>query len=312
MTTNGTWSVGSVPDLAGKTIIITGANSGLGYEAARVFARKGAQTILACRSQARGEAALKTIRRESPRAGLELMRLDLADLNSIGRFAESFKRQYPMLHILCNNAGVMALPYRTTADGFEMQFGVNHLGHFALTGLLLDRLIETPGSRVVTVSSLMHYFGRIEFDDRHGHRRYKKWAAYTQSKLANLLFAYELQRRLAASGAEAISLAAHPGYAATHLQLAGAEMAGWPLQKLIMILGNLLFAQSAARGAWPILYAATAAEAQGGDYIGPAGFMELWGSPRKVGSNQKSRNQALADQLWSVSERLTGVYYEFW
>lgn len=310
MFANNKWTADNLPDLAGKTIIITGANSGLGYEAARAFARKGAQTILACRSQARGEAALNALRREAPQAGLALMRLDLADLSSVRRFAETFKQQYPALHVLCNNAGVMALPYQATVDGFEMQFGVNHLGHFALTGLLLDRLIETPGSRIVTVSSSIHYLGRIEFDDLHGRRRYKRWAAYAQSKLANLLFAYELQRKLAAGGAQTISLAAHPGYAATNLQFAGAEMAGWTVQKLIMTIGNLLFAQSAARGAWPILYAATSAETRGGDYIGPAGFMELWGHPVKVNSNQKSRDPALAARLWSASERLTGVYYD--
>ena len=199
-----------------------------------------------------------------------------------------------------NNAGVMALPYRKTADGFEMQFGTNHLGHFALTGLLLDRLLKTNGARVVTVSSGAHRMGRIRFDDPQWEQGYRKWPAYGQSKLANLLVAYELQRRLAAAGAKAISVAAHPGYASTNLQAVGPQMQGSSLLERLMEIGNALFSQNAAMGALPQIYAAVAPGVQGGDYYGPDGIGELWGHPRKVTSNASSQDVNAARRLWTL------------
>ncbi|MBX3025298.1 SDR family oxidoreductase [bacterium] len=303
------WSEADIPDLGGRTIVITGANSGLGFEAALALAGKGAQVVLACRDQAKGRAAEEQIHARHPRARTTLMALDLSSLADIRRFAAALREAQPRLDVLMNNAGVMALPYRQTADGFEMQFGTNHLGHFALTGLLLDRLLETAGARVVTVSSGAHRMGRIRFDDPQWAQGYRKWPAYGQSKLANLLFAYELQRRLVAAGAGAISVAAHPGYAATNLQAAGPRMQGSSFGERLMDLGNALFAQSAAMGALPQLYAAVAPEARGGAYYGPSGLGELWGHPRAVTSNARSRDAAAARRLWALSEQLTGVTF---
>ncbi len=303
------WSEADIPDLSGKTIVITGANSGLGFAAATALAGKGAQVVLACRDQAKGRAAEEQIRRDHPHARTALMPLDLSSLADIRRFADALRAGYPRIDVLMNNAGVMALPYRKTADGFEMQFGTNHLGHFALTGLLLDRLLATPGARVVTVSSGAHRMGSIRFDDPQWQQGYRKWPAYGQSKLANLLFAYELQRRLAACGADTVSVAAHPGYAATSLQAAGPRMQGSALLERVMELGNSLFSQSAAMGALPQLYAAVAPDVHGGDYFGPDGLGELWGSPKKVTSNARSRDPEAARRLWTLSEQLTGVAY---
>jgi NAD(P)-dependent dehydrogenase (short-subunit alcohol dehydrogenase family) len=303
------WSEADIPDLSGKTIVITGANSGLGYEAAMALAGRGAHVVLACRDQAKGRAAEEQIRARHPRAATSLMALDLSSLADIRRFAEALRAAQPRLDVLMNNAGVMALPQRQTADGFEMQFGTNHLGHFALTGLLLDRLMATGGARIVTVSSGAHRMGRIRFDDPNWRQGYRKWPAYGQSKLANLLFAYELQRRLAAAGADTISVAAHPGYAATNLQAAGPRMLGSSRLERIMELGNSLFAQSAAMGTLPQLYAAVAPAVRGGEYYGPSGIGELWGHPRAVSSSGRSRDVEAARRLWTLSEQLTGVTY---
>ena len=310
MSTNARWTADSMPDLSGKRIIVTGGNSGIGYEAALQFARKGARLVLACRDQRKAEEAASSIRRIAAAAIIEVMPLDLANLASVPAFAEAYRAGNQTLDVLCNNAGVMALPYRKTADGFEMQIGTNHLGHFALTGLLLDRLLSTAGSRVVTVSSGAHRMGRIRFDDLQWERGYRKWFAYGQSKLANLLFAYELQRRLNAAGAGVASVACHPGYAATNLQVAGPRMTGSSFMESASLLGNRLFAQTAAMGALPTLYAATAADVRGGDYIGPDGVGELHGYPRKVTSNARSHDTKAASQLWELSEKLTGVQYK--
>ena len=303
------WSVADIPDLTGRTIVITGANSGLGFEAATALAGAGAQVVLACRDQAKGRAAEEQIRARHPRAATALLPLDLSSLADIRRGAAAALNSFPRIDVLMNNAGVMALPYRQTADGFEMQFGTNHLGHFAFTGLLLDRLRATPGARVVTVSSGAHRLGTIRFDDPHWRNGYRKWPAYGQSKLANLLFAYELQRRLAAAGADTISVAAHPGYAATNLQAAGPRMAETPVMERLMGVMNRLFAQSAAMGALPTLYAATAPDVHGGDYIGPDGPGEAWGHPRKVRASARARDADAARRLWDESEVLTGVRY---
>jgi len=302
------WTADQIPDLGGKTIIVTGGNSGIGYEAVKQLARKGAQVVLACRDMEKARAAIASIASEQPRASVEAMALDLASLASVRSFAATFLAAHTTLDVLCNNAGVMALPYRKTADGFEMQFGTNHLGHFALTGLLLEPLLATPGARVVNVSSGAHRMGSIHFDDLQWERSYRRWGAYGQSKLANLLFTYELQRRCAAAGASLISVACHPGYAATNLQAAGPRMEGSTWMESLSEFANRVAAQSAAMGALPTLYAATA-DVHGGDYIGPDGFGELWGNPKKVQSNQRSHDTAAATKLWEVSEQLTGVRY---
>lgn len=309
MTDDARWSAADIPDQGGRIAVVTGANSGLGTETALALARRGAHVVLACRDAAKAQSALHGIRAASPAGSAEVMALDLASLASVRAFAEAFVAKHSRLDLLCNNAGVMAIPHRRTADGFEMQLGTNHLGHFALTGLLLPRLLDTPGARVVSVSSSAHRPGRMHWDDLQLERRYRKWRAYAQSKLANLLFAFELDRRLRGAGAPVMSVAAHPGYAATNLQVVGARMEGARFVEKILELGNRLLAQSAAMGALPTLYAATAPQVQGGDYFGPASLGEMWGHPRKVGATARARNPADAARLWELSEALTGVSY---
>jgi len=304
------WTADDLPDLSGKTVVVTGGNSGIGFEAAKEFARKHAQVVLACRSLDKARNAAALIVAAAPGANVDVMELDLSNLSSVRKFAGAFREQHRNLHVLCNNAGVMALPHRTTADGFEMQFGTNHLGHFALTGLLLDTLLATDGARVVTVSSGAHRFGRIRFDDLQWQRSYRKWFAYGQSKLGNLLFMFELQRRIEKAGAKLMSVACHPGYAATNLQSAGARMEGSSFKESVTDLGNRLFSQSAAMGALPTLYAAAAPEVRGGDYIGPDGMAELWGYPKKVPSSAAAHDAAAASRLWDVSEQLTKVKFD--
>ena len=303
------WTADDIPALGGKTVVVTGGNSGIGFEAARQMARKGAHVILACRDTGRAADALEQIRTLHPSASVEAMQLDLASLESVHRFARDFAAKSVPLDVLCNNAGVMAIPRRTTAEGFEMQIGTNHLGHFALTGLLLEPLLAAPAARVVNVSSTAHKPGRIDFDDLQGEKSYRKWMAYAQSKLANLLFTYELQRRLEAAGARAVSVACHPGYSATNLQAVGPQMSGSRIAARLMDLGNRFFSQPAAMGALPTLYAATSPDARGGDYIGPDGFMENYGHPRKTSSTARSHDRAVASRLWEVSEQLTSVRY---
>ncbi|MDO8431571.1 MAG: oxidoreductase [Candidatus Binatus sp.] len=305
------WTADDLPDLSGKVIIVTGGNSGIGYEAALQFARKRARVVLGCRDLGKARAAVEQIKAASPDASIDSMQLDLANLASVRGFADAFHLQHRALDVLCNNAGVMALPYRQTADGFEMQFGTNHLGHFALTGLLLDLILATENSRVVNVSSGMHRLGRIRFDDLQWKTGYRKWFAYGQSKLANLLFTFELQRRLEAAGSKTISVACHPGYAATNLQAAGPKMQGSSLMESLVGVGNRLFSQSAAMGALPTLYAAASSDARGGDYIGPDGFSEMWGAPTKVECTAAARDTATAARLWQVSEDLAKVRFDF-
>lgn len=302
-----TWSANDVPDQCGRVAVVTGGNSGIGFEAALVLAERGAHVVLACRDASKAKEARGTIVGRHASANVDVRALDLASLASVRAFADAVRADHPRIDLLVNNAGVMAIPRRDTADGFEMQLGTNHLGHFALTALLLDHLLAAPGARVVTVSSSVHRAGRIHFDDLQLASSYQRWKAYAQSKLANLLFAFELDRRLRRSGANAASVAAHPGYAATNLQFVGARMDSRPLTERFYALGNRLFAQGADMGALPTLYAATAPEVKSGDYVGPGGFAELWGSPKRVGSSQSARDEASARRLWEVSERLTGV-----
>jgi NAD(P)-dependent dehydrogenase (short-subunit alcohol dehydrogenase family) len=303
------WTPDELPDLSDRTVVVTGANSGIGREAASILAGAGADVVLACRDPGRASAALDGIRAEHPRARVEAAALDLASLSSVRRFAEGFAVSRRRLDVLLNNAGVMAVPRRLTADGFELQLGTNHLGHFALTGLLLPQLLAADGARVVNVSSTAHRSGRMRFDDLHGEARYGPWRAYGQSKLANLLFTFELQRRFESAGARAASVAAHPGYAATNLQFEGPRMSGSRASALLMSAMNRLFAQDARGGALPLVYAAAAPEVRGGDYFGPSSFAELWGPPKRVGSSARARDAASAAELWRLSESLTGVRY---
>jgi NAD(P)-dependent dehydrogenase (short-subunit alcohol dehydrogenase family) len=298
------WTAADVPDQAGRTVVITGANSGIGFEAARVLATRGAAVVLACRDAGKGKEAAARIAATAPQATVTDVRLDLASLASVREAADEIRASHDALDLLINNAGLMMPPRGVTADGFELQFGTNHLGHFALTGLLLDRLLPVPGSRVVTVSSNGHRAGRINFEDLQSERSYRRMSAYGQSKLANLLFTYELQRRLAAAGAPTVALAAHPGTAFTELTR---HFPG-PIQVLNRSLGKP-FTQSAQMGALPTLRAATDPAARGRQYYGPDGRFEFKGYPHQVQSNARSRDEDVQRRLWLESERLTGVTY---
>jgi NAD(P)-dependent dehydrogenase (short-subunit alcohol dehydrogenase family) len=299
------WTTADIPDQSGRVAVVTGANSGLGMVTARELARKGAHVILACRDTAKGERALSDI---TAVGSAEVRLLDLADLESVREFAARVVAQQPHLHLLINNAGVMAPPRRLTKDGFESQIGTNHLGHFALTGLLLPALLAAPSPRVVTVSSGAHRMGWIRFDDLQYEHRYINWLAYGQSKLANLLFCFELQRRATAAGSPLSSLAAHPGYAATNLQFAGPSRF---YETAIMAVTNKVLAQSADMGALPSLYAATAADVPGGSFVGPDGFMEQRGHPKIVTAAGRAYDEDAGRRLWEMSEELTDVHYEF-
>jgi NAD(P)-dependent dehydrogenase (short-subunit alcohol dehydrogenase family) len=286
------WTAANIDDQSGRTVVVTGGNSGIGAITARELARAGAHVIIACRNTSKGSAAA-----ESMPGSVEVRALDLADLSSVRSFASAL----PAVDTLINNAGVMAVPLRRTTNGFEMQIGTNHLGHFALTGLLLDRIRD----RVVTIASGAHRIGRIRLDDLNWERgRYQRWLAYGQSKLANLLFTYELSRRLAAANSPIRALAAHPGYASTNLQSHTES-----IQDSVMALGNRLFAQSAEMGALPTLYAAVV-DVPSGTYIGPDGLFEQSGHPKIVHSNKASRDTDTAIRLWTLSEQLTGVTYK--
>ncbi|WP_328782899.1 oxidoreductase [Streptomyces canus] len=301
------WNEKAIPDQSGRVAVVTGANSGIGYVTARELARRGARVVLACRSEARGAGAGERLVAEVPGAEVQFARLDLGDLSSVREFAAAYP--YDRLDLLINNAGVMALPYGTTADGFETQFGTNHLGHFALTGLLLPTLLETPAARVVTVSSTAHALANIDIDDLNSERRYRRWAAYARSKTANLLFVHELARRLAAHGSDVVAAAAHPGYAATNLQTTGPKMAGRKAAERFMRVGNRFFAQSADAGALPTLYAATAPDVPPDSFTGPS--LAGWrGSPAPSWRAPWTRDDRASARLWAASEELTGVAYD--
>ena len=319
------WTTDEMPRLDGKTVVVTGANSGLGYEGTLAFAEKGATVVMACRSVERGERAADEIRRESAVGrddlDLDVRECDLASLDSVAAFTEGLGDDYDAVDVCCNNAGVMAIPRSETEDGFETQFGVNHLGHFALTGRLFPLLEAAEGiggeARVVTQSSGAHEQGEMDFSDLNWERSYGKWKAYGRSKLANLLFAYELQRRIndAEAGADSErddpglrSVACHPGYAATNLQHRTAEESGNPLMKVGMKAANAVLGQDAATGALPMLYAATA-DVDGGAYVEPGGLMNMRGTPTVGRSNDASYDRADARRLWEYSEEATGVEF---
>ena len=295
------WTNDDIPDQTGRTVLITGANSGLGLRSAQALAAKGARVLLACRNAEKAARALDEVRATSTGPAPEVVPLDLADLDSVRAAAEDVAGRVESLDVLMNNAGIMATPKARTPQGFESQLGTNHLGHFALTGLVLPQLQRAAAPRVISTSSQAHRMGRMRWDDLQWERGYERWRAYGQSKLANLLFMRELARRVPAI----VSAAAHPGWAATHLQ------SGVGLAKRFSALGNRVFAQSDAMGALPQLYAATMPDVSSGEYFGPDGMFERAGHPTRVGMTQSARNDADAARLWDVSEQLTGVRYGF-
>jgi NAD(P)-dependent dehydrogenase (short-subunit alcohol dehydrogenase family) len=301
------WSTADMPSLAGRRAIVTGANSGLGLITARELARAGAEVVLACRNLEKGRTALGLVAGAAAGPDPVLEPLDLASLDSVREFAGRVCGDGARVDLLVNNAGVMAPPRRETADGFESQFGTNHLGHFALTGLLLDAVGGAPDPRVVTLSSGAHRMGRIRFDDLQYRRRYNNWLAYGQSKLANLMFGIELGRRAAAAGSPLRSLIAHPGYSATNLQFAGPAHI-W--EKAPMAVLNRIYAQSAEMGALPTLYAAVE-DLPSGTFVGPDGLFEGRGHPHIVTGAGRAYDEPAAARLWDVSEQLTGVHYAF-
>jgi NAD(P)-dependent dehydrogenase (short-subunit alcohol dehydrogenase family) len=305
------WTAADIPDQRGRIALVTGANSGLGLRSAEALARAGATVLMACRDQTKGKVALDVVRESAAAADPELVELDLSELDSVRAAADAVRRRTDRVDVLMNNAGVMAIPLRRTTAGHEMQFATNHLGHFALTGLLLPLLTRAGGSaRVVTTSSMAHRVGSIRFDDPNWEHGYRKWLAYGQSKLANLLFTAELDRRAGAAGTQLVAVAAHPGYASTHLQAAGPEMVGNSLAKTGMNVLNAVMGQSDAAGALPQLYGATAPAVEGGQYFGPR-FLGWRGLPTLAHSSGRSRKHDDARRLWEMSEELTGVRYRF-
>ncbi|MGW0753862.1 oxidoreductase [Streptomyces sp. NPDC002587] len=302
------WNATNIPDQSGRTAVVTGANSGIGYVTARELARRGASVVLACRSAARGRAAEVRLRSEVPGAEVEFAALDLADLASVREFATAYGQRRESLDLLVNNAGVMALPFGRTADGFETQFGVNHLGHFALTGLLLPRLrAAAPGARIVTVSSGFHALADVDLDDLDGERGYRRWIAYGRSKTANLLFTHELSRRFAAAGATLVAAAAHPGYASSNLHAGASKLEGPTLNSRVAAFGNAVVAQPASSGALPTLYAATAPGVRPDDFIGPR--FGWRGAPVRSWRAKRTFDDNSGELLWAASEKLTGISY---
>ena len=294
------WTVmNDMPEQTGRVTIVTGANSGIGYETAKALAEKGAVVIMACRSLEKATTAKTNIEQDLPNAQLDIIQLDLADLHSVAQFATTFKEKYDRLDLLINNAGIMIPPFTKTKDGFEVQFGANHLGHFALTSHLLDTLVATPNARVVNVSSSAHRMGAgtIDFDNLNAEKGYSASAAYAQSKLANLLFTRELNRYFTQANVDTMATSAHPGWTVTGLQRGAMHM-------LSRVVG-----QSPPMGALPTLMAATDPNAKPNDYYGPSGFMEMRGYPEKVGSSDAAKDNALAKKLWTVSEEMSGVAY---
>ena len=294
------WSIDQIPSQIGKVAIVTGANSGIGYEVTLGLVKKNVEVIMACRNMQKAEEAKAKILYMHPNAKIKVMKLDLSSLMEVNKFADEFKKHYQNLNLLINNAGIMMCPYKVTEDNFENQIATNYIGHFALTGLLLPMLTSTSGSRLVTLSSLSYKWSEIQFDDFHANKSYSKSKAYGQSKRACLMFAFELQRRLAVAGYDTLSIAAHPGLSKTNLDQYFPE--------IIRPLGNL-FLQSAEKGALPILYAALDKDVTGGEFIGPDGFQQLRGYPTKVEADKYCNNQKVAERLWNESEKMTKISY---
>ena len=311
MAGTGKWTVAQMPSQAGKTVLVTGANSGIGYQAALELARHGAHVLLGCRSEKKGQAALERLKGEVSGASVELAVLDMASLASIRSFASGYTSRGGTLDILVNNAGVMALPTRElTPDGFERQLGTNHLGHFALTGLLFSSLLKSVAPRVVTVASLAHRSGTIQFDNLQSERSYKPWDAYNNSKLANILFAKELDRRMRAAGQPLLSVAVHPGVSKTSIIDNGPGAGGGSdLKSRIATLLAPILMQNDAMGALPTEYAATSPDVRGGEYIGPDGMGGMKGYPKVVQPKPQALDEKTGKRLWEVSEQLTGVAF---
>ena len=301
------WTQDHIPELNGKVIIVTGANTGIGFQAARLFARKGAETILACRNEKKAIRAIEKIKKEIPGADARYIHLDLGNLGSVRQFAGNIRANYSRLDVLLNNAGIILYPYRTTDDGFESQMGINHLGHFALTGHLSGLIAKSEGARVVNVSSLGYRMGRMDFPNLlyDGGRGFSRTGAYGRSKLANLLFTYELDRKFKRSNLDARAVAAHPGYSYTDF----GRRSFFRVLKYIFYPVVKLVTQSPEKGALPLVRAAVDPEVRGGDFFGPGGRGERKGFPVRVHSNGASHDEAAAKKLWAVSEELTGIKY---
>ena len=309
------WNENDIPDQTGRIAIVTGANTGLGFDTARALAEHGAHVVLAVRDITKGNAAAGRIAKAAPKASVKVHKLDLGSLESVRTAAAELAAEYPRLDLLINNAGVMyPSPRQTTADGFELQFGTNHLGHFALTGLLFDTLKRKQGARIVTISSVAATMGKLDFDDLQSVEGYNRWRAYGQSKLANLVFAMDLQSLIRQAGLDMASIAAHPGVSNTNLTAAGNDLdSGWLglLSKPFLALSDLLIAQDAAHGALPTLFAATEPGLTGGEYIGPDGLRQYRGSPTIVAPRRLALDSGTGDRLWKASTELTGVEYDF-
>lgn len=303
------WSLEDMPLQKGKSVVITGANSGLGFHTSLAFAQKGARVIMACRNQEKGELARQKIMECNPEVEPELWELDLSSLLSVKAFAELFLTSNEGPELLINNAGLMAIPYLQTSEGFEMQFGVNYLGHFVLTALLWQGMSDTKGARIVNVSSIAHRFGQMRFSDINWEQAYSKWGAYSMSKLSGLLFTMELARKLKESGSEVTVASAHPGYADTSLQAKGMLMAGSKRKASFFSLANRFFAQSGEMGALPSLYAATAGDVKQGSFYGPSGLLRLKGWPTLEKPDPKRVTPEAARKLWELSEDLTGIKF---
>jgi NAD(P)-dependent dehydrogenase (short-subunit alcohol dehydrogenase family) len=295
------WTPENIPVQSGRIVIITGANSGIGFGASRILVQKGATVIMACRNLEKSKPALELLNNGNYPGKAVLLKLDLSDFSSIRSFSEDIRNNFPGIDILINNAGIMATPYIKTVDGFEMQFGTNHLGHFLLTGLLLDHITPVEGSRIVTVTSIAHFNGEINFADINSEKSYGRMVAYRQSKLANLLFAYELQRRLSQSGKKTYSVAVHPGISSTGIV---------KLPPLIEKLKDVVL-MSPVKGALPTIMGATDHSLAGGEYIGPDGFRQSFGYPAILESSRMSHSHDLSERLWTLSEKLTGFSYIF-
>jgi NAD(P)-dependent dehydrogenase (short-subunit alcohol dehydrogenase family) len=293
------WTEADIPDLSGKVAIVTGANRGIGFATARALAGKGAMVVLACRDREKGEVAARQIGQQYPAAKTRVGQLDLAELASVRRFASEFDNRHERLDILINNAGIMRPPFTRTVDGFESQMATNHLGHFALTGLLLGYLYRTPKARVVTVTSWGHHFGKIDFDNLNAEKGYDAGGAYAQSKLANVLFTYQLQRRFESAGVDTLAAAVHPGATKTDLPV------HWPMVRML----TPLIGQTPEMGALPALYAAFSPNVNGGDFYGPRNWGGLKGPPKKLRSSDRSYDADVAAELWTASEALTEVAY---
>jgi NAD(P)-dependent dehydrogenase (short-subunit alcohol dehydrogenase family) len=303
------WSAADIGDLTGRVALVTGANSGIGYETARALAAHGAHVILACRDDQKARRARDKMESELERSSLELLHLDLADLVSVRRAAAAVLADHARLDLLVNNAGVMGTPYRQTADGFELQMATNHFGHFALTGLLLDRIVTTARSRIVTVSSHLHRMGRLRQDDVAGAAFHSTWVSYGTSKLANLLFTAELSRRLEQAGLPTLAVAAHPGWTRSNLAGSGAALGNSRVRRKLGRMAGSALGQSAAGGALPVLCAATSSSVGSGQYIGPAHLFGLFGPPKVARRSRHARDPQAAAALWETSEQLTGVRY---